>query len=88
MTLCFNDDISEVLNIVQQPPQPKTQMMTKPSEPMAMAMAMTMKKEEVDSERSGRVLTVFPPQLPLTNLRYTTLKIDYWSLFMFATKEK
>ena len=62
VTLCFNDDISEVLNIMQQ------QQEVKPGERQEEEEEKRGEKEESEM-KSGQVLTVFPPHLPLANLR-------------------
>ena len=65
VTLCFNDDISEVLNIMQQQQQQHV-MVKQPFERQEEEEKVVEKEEEM---KSGRVLTVFPPHLPLANLR-------------------
>ena len=63
VTLCFNDDISEVLNIMQQ------QQEVKPGERQEEEEEEKRGEKEESEMKSGQVLTVFPPHLPLANLR-------------------
>ena len=66
VTLCFNDDISEVLNIMQQQQQV---MVKQPGERQEDEEEEKKVVEKEEKMKSGRVLTVFPPHLPLANLR-------------------
>ena len=62
VTLCFNDDISEVLNIMQQQQHGEVKPVKIQEE--------EKRGTEVESEmKNDRVVTVFPPHLSLPNLR-------------------